>query len=130
MDRIDIQVEMPSLTTAEISGGLTGETSAQIRERVNKARKFSIPRFEAGSGVFCNAKMTPRQIREHCEGKLTDAARQLLSNAYDQMGLSARGYDRILKLSRTIADLDESENIDAQHIAEAIQMRTLDRNYW
>lgn len=129
LDRIDIQVEMPSLTNTEISGLETGEPSAIIRERVNKARSFSAQRFD-GSGVYCNAKMTPRQIREFCAEKMTESASTLLTDAFDRLGLSARGYDRILKVARTIADLAESELIDVPHIAEAIQLRSLDRNYW
>ena len=129
LDRIDIQVDMPSLTNTEISGMEMGEPSAVIRERVNRARSFSAPRFE-GTGVYCNAKMTPRLIRQHCEGAMTEAATQLLTDAFDRLGLSARGYDRILKVARTIADLAESESIDVPHIAEAVQLRTLDRNYW
>ena len=129
LDRIDIQVEMPALTNAEISGSELGETSAQIRERVNAARKFGENRL-AGSGVYCNAKMTPRQIREFCAGTLTETGAKTLNDAFDRLGLSARGYDRILKVARTIADLAGSEKIDAVHIAEAVQMRTLDRNYW
>ena len=129
LDRLDIQVEMPSLTNAEISGTEMGESSAQIRERVNAARKFAADRL-SGSGVYCNAKMTPRQIREQCAGKLTETAATTLGNAFDRLGLSARGYDRILKVARTIADLAGSEMIEATHIAEAIQLRTLDRNYW
>ena len=129
LDRLDIQVEMPSLTNSEISGTEIGETSAQVRARVNAARKFACDRLN-GSGVYCNAKMTPRQIREHCAGKMTDAAATTLNDAFDRLGLSARGYDRILKVARTIADLAGSEPIEAVHIAEAIQLRTLDRNYW
>ena len=129
LDRLEIQVEMPSLTNAEISGNEMGETSEQVRARVNAARKFACNRLD-GSGIYCNAKMTPRQIREHCAGKLTDTAAATLGDAFDRLGLSARGYDRILKVARTIADLAASEQIEAVHIAEAIQLRTLDRNYW
>ena len=128
LDRIDIQVEMPSLSKDEISGMAVGETSAVIRERVNTARAFSAERFKDGSGVYCNAKMTARQIRDHCI--LDDDAAKLLSDAYENIGLSARGYDRILKVARTIADLDQSEKIGAIHIGEAIQLRTLDRSYF
>ena len=129
LDRLDIQVEMPSLTTSEISGAEIGESSAAIRERVNRARAFSAERFK-GSGVFSNAKMSPSQIRRHCAEAMTEEAKKLLTDAFERLGLSARGYDRILKVARTVADLAESEKIDAVHIAEAIQMRTLDRGYW
>ena len=128
LDRIDIQVEMPSLSKDEISGMAVGETSEVIRERVNKAREFSAERFKDGSGVYCNAKMTARQIRDHCV--LDETASKLISDAYENIGLSARGYDRILKVARTIADLDQSETITAMHMGEAIQLRTLDRNYF
>ena len=128
LDRIDIQVEMPSLTKDEISGMAPGESSDVIRERVNNARKFSAERFSDGSGVYCNAKMTARQIREHC--LLEPDAARLLSDAYESIGLSARGYDRVLKVARTIADLAQSEKITALHVGEAIQLRSLDRSYF
>lgn len=125
LDRIDIQVEMPSLTKDEISGMAAGESSESIRRRVNAAREFAAPRFSDGSGVYSNAKMTAKQIRTYCI--LTDEAEALLSNAYEALGMSARGYDRILKVARTIADLDQSKQILPEHIAEAIQLRSLDR---
>lgn len=125
LDRIDIQVEMPSLTKEEISGMSEGESSETVRARVNAARSFSAKRFNDGSGVYCNAKMTAKQIRTHCT--LTREAEQLLSDAYEAIGMSARGYDRILKVARTIADLEQSELILPEHIGEAIQLRSLDR---
>lgn len=128
LDRIDIQVEMPSLSKEEIAGMSVGESSATIRNRVNEARKFSAKRFNDGSGVYCNAKMTARQIRDYCV--LDESASKLLSDAYETIGLSARGYDRILKVARTIADLAGSETITAMHVGEAIQLRSLDRNYF
>jgi len=106
LDRIDIQVEMPSLTKDEISEMSAGESSETIRKRVNEARAFSAKRFKDGSGVYSNAKMTARQIRDYCV--LDSEARQLMSDAYENIGLSARGYDRVLKVARTIADLDQS----------------------
>ncbi len=126
-DRIDIQVEMPALSKEEISGLDRGESSDVIRERVNRARNFSSHRFSGEEGVYCNAKMTAAQIRDHCI--LSPDAEKMIVNAYDKIGLSARGYDRILKVARTIADLNESEKIEAFHVAEAIQLRTLDRSY-
>lgn len=126
LDRIDIQVEMPSLTKEEISGMTVGESSAVIRERVNNARQFAAPRFKDG-GVYSNAKMTPAQIRDYCV--LEPDAEKLITAAFENIGLSARGYDRILKVARTVADLDQSEKISAVHMAEAIQLRTLDRGY-
>lgn len=142
LDRIDIQVEMPSLSKEEISGLRQGEKSETIRERVNRARAFSVKRFGASgeggdskdsrdsgasreSGVYCNAKMTPAQIQAYCVCE--PDAEKLLTDAYESMGISARGYDRILKVARTIADLAQSEKINASHMAEAIQLRTLDR---
>ena len=128
LDRIDIQVEMPALTAEELSSMRVGESSAVIRERVNAARAFSARRFNDGSGVYCNAKMTARHLREHCA--LDKEATDLMNTAYETIGLSARGYDRILKVARTVADLAESERITAMHIAEAIRLRTLDRSYF
>lgn len=127
LDRIDIQVEMPSLTKEEISAVAVGESSEVIRERVNAARAFSAERFRDGSGVYSNAKMTPAQIRKYCVAE--PEAEKLLGAAFESIGMSARGYDRILKVARTIADLDQSETITDMHMAEAIQLRTLDRNY-
>ena len=128
LDRIDIQVEMPSLSREEISEMRVGEPSKVIRERVNNARKFASERFKDGSGVYSNAKMTAKQIRDYCV--LEPEAAELLSAAYERIGLSARGYDRILKVARTIADLDESKTIKAEHVGEAIQLRSLDRSYF
>ncbi len=129
LDRIDIQIEVPSITFEEISSSQRGESSAVIRERVFKARQRALERFKGDrEKVFSNASMSSRQIREYCP--MTDSARTMLKGAFDRLGLSARGYDRILRVSRTVADLDESEVIDTKHIAEAIQLRSLDRKYW
>lgn len=131
LDRIDIQVEMPSLSYAEIAGDSSEtevETSADIRARVNAARDFAHKRYTGEQNLFCNANLTSTQIRKYC--KLEPAAEQLLKKAFDRLGLSARGYDRILRVARTIADLAGSEVIGAAHIAEAIQFRSLDRKYW
>ena len=128
-DRIDIQVEMPSLSADEMAMLPTGDTSDQIRERVNAARAFSAKRFEGDAeGVYCNAKMTPRQMDKYCA--LGEEASALLKAAYEAFGLSSRGYARILKVARTIADLDASEEILPEHIAEAVHLRTLDRKYF
>ncbi len=126
LDRIDIQVEMPSLTKEEISGMSVGESSETIKKRVNEARAFSAPRFK-NNGIYSNAKMTPNQIKKYCV--LTPEAEKMLGEAFESIGLSARGYDRILKVARTIADLDKSEEITSVHMGEAIQLRTLDRKY-
>ena len=129
LDRIDIEVELPSISFDEISApDATVESSATVRARVVKARAFAAARMQGETGVFCNAQLDAAGIRKYC--KADDAASAILRNAYDRLGLSARGYDRIMRVARTIADLDESELIRAPHVAEAIQMRTLDRKYW
>lgn len=130
LDRIDIQVEMPSLSYGEVTGEETetAESSGAIRERVNKARAFAHTRYAGEEKLYCNAALSPSQIRRYC--KMDDAAADLLKNAFSRLGLSARGYDRILRVSRTVADLAESEFILAPHVAEAIQFRSLDRKYW
>jgi magnesium chelatase family protein len=129
LDRIDIQIEVPSLSYEELATDTPAETSADIRARVVEARSLAVERFRAdGETVWSNAAMTSRQIRQYCN--LTDEAAKLLKNAFEKMGLSGRGYDRILRVSRTIADLDKSDKIEAKHIAEAIQLRSLDRKYW
>ena len=129
LDRMDIQIELPSLTYEEISArDDRAETSATIRGRVTEARKFAAERMKDRPDVFCNAQLDSAGIRAYCQ--IDDGASALLKAAYDQMGLSARGYDRVLRVARTIADLDKSEVIHAQHVAEAIQFRSLDRKYW
>lgn len=130
LDRMDIQIELPSLSYEEISApDPSAESSAAIRERVSAARRFAGERMKSAvSGVFCNAQLDAAGIHTFC---VTDTeAGALLRAAYDRMGLSARGYDRILRVARTIADLDASELIRAPHVAEAIQLRSLDRKYW
>ncbi len=128
LDRMDIQIEMPSLSYDEISTPVTSpERSADIRARVIAAREFAKERM--GQGRFsCNAQLTPAGIHKYC--RPDPAAASLLRAAYDNLGLSARGYDRIMRVSRTIADLDRSATIREHHIAEAIQLRSLDRKYW
>jgi magnesium chelatase family protein len=130
LDRIDIQVEMPSLSYDEVSGGTASasESSEDIRTRVNRAREFAHARYSGEDKLYCNAALTPSQIRKYC--KTDAAAAELLKKAFDRLGLSARGYDRILRVARTIADLAGSEEIKAPHIAEAIQFRSLDRKYF
>ena len=130
LDRMDIQIELPSLSYDEISArDERAEPSAVIRERVIKARAFAQARMEkSGRKIFCNAQLDAAGIHEFCTPDA--AASALLKSAYDRMGLSARGYDRLLRVARTIADLDSSELIKATHIAEAIQLRSLDRKYW
>jgi magnesium chelatase family protein len=128
LDRMDIQIEMPSLSYDEISTPAAApETSAEIRARVTAAREFARRRMGKDS-VFCNAQLTPAGIHKHCVADRSAVA--LLRSAYDSLGLSARGYDRILRVARTIADLDGSDIIRDYHVAEAVQLRSLDRKYW
>lgn len=127
LDRIDIHVEVPAVEYEELSSYSGAEPSAKIKERVDKARKIQLARFE-GTSVTCNARITPDLQRSVC---VTDEkAQQVLRDAFDKLGLSARAYDRVLKVSRTIADLDSSEVIRADHVLEAVQYRTLDKKYW
>ena len=127
LDRIDIHIEVGAVNYELLRGDKKEETSAEIRERVNRARAVQNERF-VGTPVKCNAKMTPKMTREFC--KLSDDADELLNASYDALGLSPRAHDKILRISRTIADLDGSEIIELQHVAEAIQYRSLDRKYW
>ena len=128
LDRIDIQVEMPSLSYEELADdGAPAEKSADIRKRVNDARAFARERYGKAK-IYSNAQLTSSEIRKYCQ--MEDGAKVLLKRAFDNLGLSARGYDRILRVARTIADLDKSEKIKPAHIAEAIQFRSLDRKYW
>lgn len=129
MDRIDIHIDVPAVNFKELRGrGVpVGETSEAIRNRVIKAREIQLKRF-AGENVFSNSAMSPSQIRKFCA--LDAESETLLERAMLKQGLSARAHDRILKVSRTIADLEASENIQPHHISEAINYRSLDRNYW
>jgi magnesium chelatase family protein len=129
MDRIDIHIDVPAVKFNELRGKgvAAGESSESIRERVNNARETQLKRL-SGEGVYSNSAMSPKQIRTFCA--LDADSEALLEKAMVRQGLSARAHDRILKVSRTIADLAGSENIDSTHISEAINYRSLDRNYW
>lgn len=127
LDRIDIHVEVPAVRFRELTEDAPSEHSLAIRERVVRARSLQLRRYVA-DGIYCNAQMTPRLIRKYC--RLEESAQRLLEHAVSRLGLSARAYDRILKVSRTIADLEESERIRSHHVSEAIQYRSLDRAYW
>ena len=124
LDRIDLHVEVPRLKQNELTNQKLGEPSGVIRERVASARRLQLKRFK-GTKIYSNSLMTPKHIREVCE--LESDAEELLKSAIFQLKLSARAYDRILKVARTIADLEGEESIKARHIAEATQYRSLDR---
>lgn len=128
MDRIDIQVEITPVPFEDISKKEKGESSSEIRKRVIKARQKQEERYASIQGIYCNAQMTPRLLAQFAQPD--DACLTLLRNAMQRLNLSARAYDRILKVSRTIADLDNTENIQSHHIAEAISYRNLDRENW
>jgi magnesium chelatase family protein len=129
LDRIDLHVEVTPVSFNELSGSAQqGESSNQIRERVIKAREIQAKRFEQNKGIYANAQMTSKQLREICV--IDQAGQDLLKVAMDRLGLSARAYDRILKVARTIADLDNAPKIETNHLAEAIQFRSLDREGW
>jgi len=128
LDRIDLHVEVTPVNFDELASSENTENSESIRERVIKAREIQEGRFENMQDVFANAHMESKKLREVCQ--IDGASITLLKTAMDRLGLSARAYDRILKVSRTIADLSGSENIQAAHIAEAIQYRSLDRENW
>ncbi len=128
LDRIDIHVEVPAVKYKELSSQAKGETSAEIRKRVVAARKIQQLRFANEKHIFNNADMGTKEVREYC--KLDQSGAELLKMAMTKLGLSARAYDRILKVSRTIADLEGEENILPQHVSEAIQYRSLDRELW
>lgn len=127
LDRIDIHIEVPALRYKELSSDLSGEKSSIVQMRVNEARSTQLERYRARTRVYCNAHLGPRAIREHC--RVDSASHDLLKRAITKFGLSARAYDRILKVARTIADLEKSTEIQAAHISEAIQYRSLDRHY-
>lgn len=128
LDRIDIHVEVTPVPFNELADERVSERSAKIRDRVIRARVVQQERFKEEENIYCNAQISSRQLRTWC--RLDEAGTQLLKTAMDKLGLSARAYDRILKVARTIADLDSSPEIQTPHLAEAIQYRSLDRDGW
>ncbi len=128
MDRIDIHIEVPAVDYSELSSEPAGEPSETIRVRVNTARQLQLHRFRDKKHLYCNAHMGPQEIRAYC--RIDNKGEELLKMAITKLGLSARAYDRILKVSRTIADLEGETHIQPQYVAEAIQYRSLDRNLW
>ena len=128
MDRIDLHVEVTPVSFNELSSERKSENSVSIRERVIRAREIQAKRFEGNDGIYCNAQMEAKKVQDICI--ISEAGRNLLKKAMAKLNLSARAYDRILKVSRTIADLAASEEIKTEHLAEAIQFRSLDREDW
>lgn len=128
LDRIDLHVEVTPVPFSELSKAQSSETSKDIRERVIKARQLQTARYKTSDGIYCNAQMRTKDLRTYCN--LDEASNTLLKTAMERLGLSVRAYDRILKVARTIADLEASTAIKTGHIAEAIQYRSLDREGW
>jgi magnesium chelatase family protein len=128
LDRIDLHVEVPAVPFKDIAAARPGESSAAVRERVVAARRIQQGRFKNRSRARCNARMTTRDIKAFCQ--LDASCMELLKVAMSDLGLSARAYDRILKVARTIADLADSAVIAPDHVGEAVQFRTLDRQIW
>jgi magnesium chelatase family protein len=127
LDRIDLHIEVPALNYKDLSSESGGETSFAIAQRVEQARNIQLHRFKNGEQNF-NANMNAKQLKTFCD--LDEASKKIMAMAIDKLGLSARAHDRILKVARTIADLASSENVESEHIAEAIQYRSLDRESW
>lgn len=127
LDRIDIHIEVEAVDYKSLESEEEQETSEEIRKRVNKARRIGYERYKK-YGIYSNSELTPELIKKYC--KLGSSEKKILEEAFNKMGFSARAYVRILKVARTIADLDEKENIELKHITEAIKYRDLDRKYW
>lgn len=128
MDRIDLHIEVSPVPFNELSEKAGGESSDAIRKRVTQARQIQIDRYDQTPDIHSNAQLTPKLMKIYCE--VDEAGNKLLKNAVERLGFSARSYARILKVARTIADLDAAEFIGSQHVAEAIQYRALDREGW
>jgi magnesium chelatase family protein len=128
LDRVDIHIEVPAVKYKELRGDAEIEGSDAVRERVLRARRVQLERFAGEKNIYANAQMPPKLLRKFCG--ISAEGEQRLENAIARLSLSARAHDRILKVSRTIADLDAAENIEPRHLSEAIQYRTLDRTYW
>ena len=128
LDRIDIHIEVPAVKYKELRGEQAVEDSAAVRGRVVSARGRQLERFAGEKQIYANAQMPPKLIRKYCQ--ISAEGEKLLENAITRLGLSARAHDRILKVARTIADLDSAADIEPRHLGEAIQYRTLDRTYW
>jgi magnesium chelatase family protein len=128
LDRIDLHIEVPAVEYRDVASERAEETSAAIRERVIRARQRQQERFRSDAKVSCNARMATRHLKQYC--KLTQDSQELIRVAMNELNLSARAYDRILKVSRTIADLDGKTEISPEHVSEAIQYRTFDRTLW
>ena len=127
LDRFDIHIEVPALPFHQLTSNQKNESSAEIRKRVNSVRAIQVERYKK-EGIYCNAQLKAKQIRKYCS--LDEEQNKIMKAAFDSLKLSARAYDRILKVARTIADLDNSDKIQSHHLAEAIQYRTMDRQYW
>jgi magnesium chelatase family protein len=128
LDRIDLHIEVPQVKFCEIASEQAGEASAPIRARVVAARKRQQARFKDKPKITCNARMGTRELKQFCE--LDEATKELLKFAMADLNLSARAYDRVLKVARTIADLSGAEKLASEHVSEAIQFRSLDRQLW
>ena len=128
LDRIDLHVEVVPVPFRELSTYHAAESSAKVRQRVTQARRVQLERFARHPGTHCNAMMSSRLLREHC--RVNEPGQQLLRSAMERLGLSARAYDRILKVARTIADMEGSPGIEPHHLAEAINYRSMDRSGW
>ena len=127
LDRFDLHIEVPAVDFNKLSSKEKGESSESIRRRVVAARQIQLERYK-GKPIFCNSQLISEDINTYCE--ISEKQKEILKKAFVMLKMSARAYSRILKVSRTLADLDSSENIQDKHIMEAIQYRSLDRDYW